>query len=357
MKNNKTLSWFIGFLVITLVVGTIAFGSSLASGIANGLALCVNTLIPSLFPFMVLSNFLVLSGLYKYFSLPLLPFTRFLFKMPKNMGPVIALSFIGGFPVGAKNIQTLYEQHEIDENCANRLLSYCINPGPAFIITGVGAAMLGSMQTGIILFTAQILASVIVGVVVSLKEKNSVYIKAKNEQMGISEAFVKSVNDNVRTMLSICAFVVVFSSFIEVIKQIGIQSKLVQGILFSFLEVTTGCVNAATNFKGNLSILLICFALSFCGISVICQVKAILAGDVLSLKRFFISRLIHFPVMYFTTLFLFRLFPQTAPAFSNSATALVGVSSSSFGGFVFIILTCFSLIYTVNEKVALMKKE
>lgn len=356
MEKSKIRTFIWGLFALILLVGAIYYGGALGSGVLSGLVLCAKTLIPSLFPFMVISNFLVLSGIYKTFSYPLLPFTKYLFKMPKNMGPIILLSFIGGFPVGAKNVQTLYNQQEIDESCANRLLSFCINPGPAFIITSVGAGMLGSMQTGIILFTAQIIASVTVGIIASRGKENAVYIKPKSEKMGLAEAFVKSVNDNVKAMLSICAFVVVFSAIIEVIKQIGLQNKLLQGFVFSILEVTTGCLNAANSFTGNTAVFFVCLALSTCGISVICQIKAILAGEVLSLKRFFASRLIHFSVMFLISILLFSLFPAASPVFSNSATVVTGVSTTSFGGMIFVVLSCFSLIYTVNERVAKLKR-
>ena len=44
------------------------------------------------------------------------------------------------------------------------MLRFCVNAGPAFIISAVGAGMLGSVRMGVVLFAAHILASVLVGI-------------------------------------------------------------------------------------------------------------------------------------------------------------------------------------------------
>lgn len=356
MKNKKFYPLVAGVLAVVLLIGSVGYGQVLAEGIKKGLNLCATVLVPSLFPFMVIANFLVLSGIYKTFSLPLLPITKYLFKMPKHMGPIVLLSFIGGFPVGAKNVESLYKRGDIDKTTAESLLSFCINPGPAFIVTSVGAGMLTNFQTGLILFASQIFASVVVGIVFSKRANKVDFVLESKPSLPIAESFVKSVNDNVSAMLAICGFVVIFSAIIEVLKAIELGSPLVQGALFSLLEVTTGCANAASNFVGKEATFFVVLALSVCGISVICQVKAILSGSGLSLHKFYLSRLLHFPVMYFTTLFLFHLFPNSAPVFSNSATIVTGVSNNSAGGFIFLVLACFSLIHTLSDRVKAMRK-
>lgn len=44
------------------------------------------------------------------------------------------------------------------------MLRFCVNGGPAFIISAVGAGMMGSVRFGVVLFTAHLLASLLIGI-------------------------------------------------------------------------------------------------------------------------------------------------------------------------------------------------
>ena len=54
---------FFSFVIIFLLV---SFPDVISSGIRNGLFLCANTLIASMFPFFVLSSFLLRTGAVEY---------------------------------------------------------------------------------------------------------------------------------------------------------------------------------------------------------------------------------------------------------------------------------------------------
>ena len=73
--------------VFLVILGSVFFGVLLciypleaANGAANGLGCCLNILIPSLFPFMVLSVFVIQSGAANYLDRPLGPFCRLIFR-------------------------------------------------------------------------------------------------------------------------------------------------------------------------------------------------------------------------------------------------------------------------------------
>ena len=121
-------------------------GQTVSKGVVSGIELCLKTVIPSLFCFMVLTGFLLQSGLYRLLSVPLSPVTKHLFFLPSELGSVVLLSLIGGYPMGAKSIADLLNQHRIEPGCAQRMLLYCCCAGPSFIITAVGYGMFGSYQ-------------------------------------------------------------------------------------------------------------------------------------------------------------------------------------------------------------------
>ncbi|MGN1443987.1 MAG: hypothetical protein ACI4XE_09085, partial [Acutalibacteraceae bacterium] len=151
------------FAVFTLAAVTLALPEQSAAGVRDGLALCFKTVIPALFPFMVISSFLVQSNITAKLDRLLSRLTFFLFRQPSCTGSVIFLSLISGFPVGAELVRQLYENKKISKSQGQRLLLFCVNPGPAFVISCVGAGMLGSQMIGIIIFVSAALSSVILG--------------------------------------------------------------------------------------------------------------------------------------------------------------------------------------------------
>ena len=99
-------------------------GKAAAQGTAEGISLCLNTVIPSLFCFMVLTGFLVQSGIYRLLSLPLAPVAKHLFFLPSDTASIILLSFVGGYPMSAKAISDLLACRRISFSCAQRMLLF-----------------------------------------------------------------------------------------------------------------------------------------------------------------------------------------------------------------------------------------
>jgi hypothetical protein len=100
-------------------------------GIRAGIELCLKTVIPSLFPFFVISLVLIntSSDRISYLSQVLMR----IMKMPESAVSVLLPSFLGAYPVGAKCIGDLYLREQISKEEADRLLSFCSNAGPSFL--------------------------------------------------------------------------------------------------------------------------------------------------------------------------------------------------------------------------------
>lgn len=87
---------FCVFCAVFLIVD----GQTVSKGVVSGIELCLKTVIPSLFCFMVLTGFLLQSGLYRLLSVPLSPITKHLFFLPPELGSVVLLSLIGAIRWG-----------------------------------------------------------------------------------------------------------------------------------------------------------------------------------------------------------------------------------------------------------------
>lgn len=145
---KQTGRYFIALGCVLCAEILVLDGDVVAAGALSGVQLCLQTVIPSLFCFMVLTGFLINSGLYRLISLPLGPLTKGLFCLPPSMGSVVLLSLTGGYPMGAKSIAGLLEQGRLDGATAQQMLPFCCCAGPSFIITAVGSGMFGSAQAG-----------------------------------------------------------------------------------------------------------------------------------------------------------------------------------------------------------------
>lgn len=103
----------------------------------TGLILWFQKMIPTLFPFMILSGIMIRMNLTEYFSMLLTPLFRPLFHVNGNGAYCIILGFLCGFPMGAKVIADLYEREKLSQEEASRLLAFCNNIGPIYMISFV----------------------------------------------------------------------------------------------------------------------------------------------------------------------------------------------------------------------------
>lgn len=155
-----------GLLLVIAGAGAalLAWPGAVATGVSRGLSICSSVIIPSLFPFLVLAGFLVRSGVSQSLGRRLEKPTRKLFGLPGCCAAGILVGFIGGYPAGGVAVGQLVSQGDITPRQGRRMLRFCVNAGPAFVISAVGAGMLGSVRYGAVLFAAHIAASLLMGI-------------------------------------------------------------------------------------------------------------------------------------------------------------------------------------------------
>ena len=115
-------------------------------GARSGLALCGEVIVPSLFPFFILASLVVELGLAGQLGRALEPVMGPLFGLNGACASAVALGLIGGYPVGAKTALGLYENGLCTRTEAERLLAFCNNSGPAFVLGVVGAGIFSSAR-------------------------------------------------------------------------------------------------------------------------------------------------------------------------------------------------------------------
>ncbi len=99
-----------------------------------GLKTWFDQMIVSLFPFMVLMNLLLKTGLSSIVIRPFYLLLRPLFKNTPEAIFVIFFGFLCGFPLGCKSVTELYRKNRISKANAQYLLSFTNNIGPAYLL-------------------------------------------------------------------------------------------------------------------------------------------------------------------------------------------------------------------------------
>lgn len=275
-------SLFFRLPLLCILIWFLADAPRLQEAARQGLALCAGSVIPALFPFLVVSSLLTASGF-----APAPAGLMQLFRLPACAGSALVLGLTGGYPVGARTAVQLFEAGALRRNEAERLLTFCNNAGPAFLISVVGTGVFGSVRTGLWLWLIHILSALLTGLLLCRRggEGRQTVHTTKTEPLSPAAAFVRAVVQSADTMLHICAFVVLFRVLSAPLLAAGGAWAAAAGALelFSLLPLLTA---------DRFGFVLAAAASGWGGLSVAAQTAAILSGSGLRLRFFLCGKLL-----------------------------------------------------------------
>ena len=314
--SNKSLQDFVfTALIFAIMLIIISSPKRFTSGTISGLKLFFYSVLPGLFPFMLLTKLLTEIGfLYKTTS-KLDKFSRKIFGTPGVSIYALSMSVISGYPIGAKIISDLHEKKLITEQDAKKMSIFCTTSGPIFIIGSVGTMMFGNIKIGIILYVSHIISSIVLGIIYNLfsKEhscKNTIIhnpqIQTYSKQENI---FAKCVSETINSLFVVGAYITIFYLISEMFDAFNIfeslttiTSKLlyfsqirpetIKGFFYGMIEVTRGCKELST-IASPLSVSICSGILSFSGLSIIMQSMSFLKNAKIKMCSFVLSKLAH----------------------------------------------------------------
>ncbi len=273
------------FLFSFTLTMTIIYPNHMNRAVVNGLHLAAYTIIPSLFPLMVLSDFITSSNIFQNSFLS--KAISKLFGLPPSCASAFVLGNLCGFPIGAKTINNQYLSGIIKKEDAERALGLVSNPSPAFVISGVGCGMLGSVKHGIALYFTLFFSTVIIGLLNRAKQLKSINkCETPEQNFVLSESILKSANS--------CVYlgaVIIFFSYIIGLIEIFAKSELIATLASIFLEMSNATKSACMTF-GNSRFLLpiLAFSLAFSGFSVHMQTSAMIDKS-LGMRCYYVEKI------------------------------------------------------------------
>lgn len=272
----------------------------------RGLTLCAHTVIPSLFPFMVISELLVASGAGEALGRLLAKPMKWLFGLSGAGCAAVVLGSMCGFPVGASVAVSLLDKNVISKRECEHLLTFSNNPSSGFLITAVGVSLLGSRRLGLILYLVVLGSSLLVGFLMRFflrkppsdgKKREHPHYPSGLHPGGIS-MFTGAVSHAAVNMLTVCAYVVFFSALTgtlsQMIQSLGGMSQGAYAALCGFFELSGGVSESAAwvgKSADTLWPLVLTAAISgWSGLSVHCQIMTLCGGRGLSFKPYLLAK-------------------------------------------------------------------
>lgn len=276
-------------LAVPMLVLSAALSARIAEYARQGLRLCFGAVVGAVFPFMIISDATV--AFVRFEGVPFLrkAFER-LFKINGYAISAFVIGLLCGFPLGVKVACELYKNGCISKAECERLIGFSNNTGPAFVISGIGAAMRGSVLDGIVLYLSAVAAACITGMLFSVGQHPSRDAPNIKETKFDLTASVRAAGLNT---VNICAFIVFFSVICGLVAQF-VKNEAVASVIISFIEVSNAAkrISLCKAFSANLSLVLTSFAVSFSGISVHAQAKSLMSGLDISMKLYYREKLL-----------------------------------------------------------------
>lgn len=274
-------------ILCALLLWFLADARRVRAAASEALYLCAHAVIPALFPFLAVSGLLLSLGFGAWVS-PRLAGLMALYRLPGCAGSALLLGLVGGYPIGAGTAAELYRSHQLTEDEASRLLAFCNNSNPVFLISVLGDGVFGSARVGLWLWLIHVLSALLTGLCfrgprVPRKREAPPRLSAAPVP-SFAACFVKSVQSAASGMLSVCAFVTLFY---VLGKPLSILDAPWSALLTGLLELfsLTPLLPAS-----RMGFLLAAGLSGWGGLSVLCQTAAVLDDTRLSLRTCFLGK-------------------------------------------------------------------
>ena len=267
-------------LVSLLAAALLWDAAGAAETVRRGIELCLASVIPALFPFFVVSSLLVSLGAGRAARILERPF-RALFRCGGAGAAAFLLGMLGGYPVGAATVASLVRQGDVSPAEGRRLLAFCSNAGPSFIIGVAGLTVFGSARTGAYLYLIHITAAMAAGFLLRGRRAVTGGTYHPPARPGLISAFLSAVQGAASAMGRVCAFVVFFLVLLSLAETVtGALPPWAAG----FLELTNGILRLSPTRSGFVTAAAL---LGWGGLSVHGQTASVLEGTGLSMTRYF----------------------------------------------------------------------
>lgn len=275
--------YLLGIAAFAGMIVLILDGKTATAGAYDGIVICIQTVIPSLFPFFILSN--LITATYTGTKMKILHPISKLCRLSDGQESLVIPAFLGGYPVAAQTIAQGWRSGQIEKQEAERLMGFCNNAGPSFLF-GMASVMFPQNWMAWALWGIHIVSAIITARFIPGKRSCESKIPLQNVSLP------NALRSAVSAMASVCGWVVFFRVMIAFLNRwiLWMIPKSWQVLAIGILELSNGCMQLPQISDVGLRFIVCSGMLAFGGLCVMMQVSSAAQG--LSLKCFFIGKLI-----------------------------------------------------------------
>ena len=205
-------------------------GKTAVSGASEGLEVCIRTVIPSMFPFFLLSG--IMTSAFMGSKMPIK-----IFIVPQGAESLLITGFLGGYPVGAQSIAYAYRRGQLSKNQAERMLAFCNNAGPSFLF-GMISSMFPSVKFAWYLWLIHMISAVLTAFLLPKEVSSAALMPGKATTL--SDALLQAI----QTMASVCGWIILFRIVISFLDRwlFSMLDNTWKVTLTGLLELSNGCI-------------------------------------------------------------------------------------------------------------------
>ena len=192
------------FFAALFAVGLLLWPETALNAARNAMRIWYESVAPALFPFMALMPMLTGPEACAAYERLLGWLMRPLFGLPGAAAPVIVIGMTAGSPAGAVAAVRTANYAGFDREVLERLVCCVCGLSPAFLISGIGASMLGSAADGRLLLHSQIAAQLVMLILTRKKSAGSPAAEKTTEDGG------DAVRTAVLGVLKVCGYMILF---------------------------------------------------------------------------------------------------------------------------------------------------
>ena len=293
MKSKK----YTAFIICSMLILYFLCPSICYSGAKKGISLWLNTVFPSLLPFLILSNFILLANLCPYVCQFLYPIFHPLFGVSKAGCFPLLIGMISGFPVGAKNCADLVKSGQITPLEGQYLLSFVNNASPMFITIYLATNCLHRPDLQYPLYAIILLSAFLCSILYRFFLKKFAFSGTSclqpQKQYSFSAALDGAILNGFQTITKIGGYVVLFSIVSQFLLQLPKQLHITSYFLLAATEMTTGIHQIGeSNLNDEIKIILSLASAVSGGLSSLLQTQSVIAESGLSFRQYIIMKFI-----------------------------------------------------------------
>lgn len=290
--KEKILNFTFCLFCFTSIIFIFTNNKEVAEILLNATNLFLKRVFVSLFPMFIINDILIHLNIPYYFYLI---FNQLFLKVFKTSGLgayILIMSLISGTPSNAYILKELVTEGKLSNNEANHFLMFTYFSNPLFLTMML--SMIFDSHTTLKIILIHYISNIIIGILTRKKAPQITTNKEKIEKKKKNGILIKSINKSIPTLLMILGTICFYMLLTYIITYPFKDHILLKTITSGFLEITNGLNNLTSlNIYSKIKEIIAIAIISFGGLSIHTQIKAILEDTQMNYKFFLKGRILH----------------------------------------------------------------